>query len=126
MRRRRTCVAGAVRCNLISLWRRDCFSVVADTSWSKTHRSERQPIRMAVALLSDSEEGETQGEASTVDLSRHGCRVEGDARLSHGQLIHVMPSNCAMMGRVVWVGQEAPDLAGEAGIEFLQPQPLTV
>lgn len=122
-------MAGAARCDLIWLWRCDSFSVVADTSWSRARRSERQPIRMAVVLLSDSEEGGTRSEASTVDLSRHGCRVEGDARLRHGQLIHVIPSDSpgsAMMGRVVWVGEPASDLAGEAGIEFLQPLPPTV
>ncbi len=84
---------------------------------------------MVVVLLTNSEEGETRSEVSTVDLSQHGCRVAGNAVLSHGQLIQIIPSDspqAAIFGRVVWVGEPASDLAGEAGIEFLQPLPSTV
>jgi hypothetical protein len=32
----------------------------------------------------------------------------------------------AIAGRVVWVGEPASNLAGEVGIEFLQPLPSMV
>lgn len=99
---------------------------MAEVSSSKIRRSERHPIRMAVVLLTDSETRETGTKAFTVDLSQHGCRVEGNASLTQGQIVQMIPSDSvdtAIMGRVVWVGKPASDLAGEAGIEFLHEIP---
>lgn len=91
---------------------------------SKTRRSERQKIRLALVLLTDSNDVENRNEAYTVDISQHGCRIEGCASLTLGQVVHLIPSEssgAAMSGRVVWVGEPASELAGEAGIELLQP-----
>jgi hypothetical protein len=91
--------------------------------------SERHPLRLALVLLADSDQGETRNEAFTVDVSQHGCRVEGAALLSKGQLVRLLPWDTpdgAMAGRVVWVGEPATKMAGEAGIEFLQPLPSAV
>ena len=87
-------------------------------------RSERHPVRMAILLLADPIETESQNEVYTVDLSQHGCRIEGSASLTQGQLVQLIPSETSgatITGRVVWVGAPASDLAGEAGIELIQP-----
>ena len=83
---------------------------------------------MAIVLLMDTEQGEVRSDAETVDLSQHGCRIEGSAGLSQGQLVQITPSDSpelAIPARVVWVGAPASDMAGEAGVEFLQPFPPT-
>ena len=87
-------------------------------------RSKRHPIRMAVVLLMAPHDTRTQCEGFTVDISQHGCRIEGSASLGQGQIIQLTPQDAPetpIMGRVIWVGEPASDLAGEAGIEFLQP-----
>jgi len=92
-------------------------------------RSERHPLRLALVLLADSEQGEIREEGFTVEVSQHGCRVEGAASLSQGQLVRLLPWESpegAIAGRVVWVGEPASNLAGEVGIEFLQPLPSMV
>ena len=92
-------------------------------------RSERHPLRLALVLLADSEEGEIRSEGFTVEVSQHGCRVEGVASLCQGQLVRLLPwesPDGALAGRVVWVGEPSSKLAGEAGIEFLQPLPSVV
>ena len=89
-----------------------------------TRKSVRHPIRMAVVLLTDSNETENRDEAFTVDLSQYGCRIESSTTLTPGQLVHLVPSESSgavTSGRVVWVGEPDSDLAGEAGIELLQP-----
>jgi hypothetical protein len=96
---------------------------------SDHRKSERRPIRLALVLLMDSDEGEIRNEGFSVDLSQHGCRVEGITPVSEGQLVRLLPweaTEGAMVGRVVWVGDPASKLAGEAGIEFLQPLPSDV
>ncbi len=100
------------------------LEVVADNPAYTPRRSERHPIRLALVLMMNSDEGDVQNEAVTVDLSQHGCRIEGIATLSEGQVIRLIPwesAGPAISGRVVWVGEPASQLAGEAGIEFLQP-----
>jgi PilZ domain len=101
-----------------------------DTSPSTaTRRSERRPLRLALVLLMDSEEGEVRGEGYTVDISQHGCRVEAGGTMCEGQLVRLLPwdsSEGAVAGRVVWIGEPASSLAGEAGIEFLQPLPSMI
>ena len=103
--------------------------MMPSTTKSPTRRSERQPIRMALVLLTDANNGENREEAVTVDLSQHGCRIESPASLTTGQLVHLMPADSpgvSMPGRVVWVGEPTSELAGEAGIELLKPLALPV
>jgi hypothetical protein len=77
----------------------------------------------------DTEQGEVRKEAATIDISNHGCRVAGVEPLCEGQLVRLLPwesPDGAIAGRVVWVGEPASNLAGEAGIEFLQPLPSLI
>ena len=100
-----------------------------DTTFTTSRRSERRPLRLALVLLMDSEHGETRNEGYTIDISQHGCRIEGAAPLLEGQLVRLAPWESpegAVAGRVVWVGDPASNLAGEAGIEFLQPMPSLI
>ena len=99
---------------------------MTETPFDKPRRSERLRARMAIVLLMDAEEGELRADAETVDLSQHGCRIEGSAELSQGQLVQITPSDSPELvipARVVWVGAPASDMAGEAGVEFLRPFP---
>jgi hypothetical protein len=86
-------------------------------------------MRLAVVLLMDTDEGEVRNEGFTVDLSQHGCRFEGAASVSKGQIVRILPWDSAegtIAGRIVWVGEPASNLAGEAGVEFLPPLPSIV
>jgi hypothetical protein len=107
----------------------DTLLNVAKTSYIVRRRSERRPIRLALVLLMDSEEGEIRDEGFTVDVSQHGCRVEGVESIREGQLVQLLSwptPEGAIAGRVVWVGEPASELAGKAGIEFLQPLPSMI
>ena len=100
-----------------------------ETTFTASRRSERRPLRLALVLLMDSEQGEARNEGYTIDISQHGCRVEGTASLQEGQLVRLAPWESpegVVAGRVVWVGDPASTLAGEAGIEFLQPLPSMI
>ncbi|MFZ0960258.1 MAG: PilZ domain-containing protein [Terriglobia bacterium] len=102
---------------------------MADPYYNAQRKSERRPIRLALVLVTDSDEGEVRNEGFTIDVSQHGCRVEGVATMCEGQLVRLLPWESpegAIVGRVVWVGEPASKLAGEAGIEFLQPLPSDV
>jgi hypothetical protein len=102
---------------------------MANSSNIDHRKSERRPVRLALVLLTDSDEGEIRNEVFTVEVSQHGCRVEGVAPVCEGQLVRLLPWESpggAIAGRVVWVGEPASKLAGEAGIEFLQPLPSLV
>ena len=102
---------------------------MADNSFSIERKSERRPLRLALVLLMDSSEGEIRNEGFTVDVSQHGCRIEGVEPVYEGQMVRVLPwetAEGAIAGRVVWVGKPESKLAGEAGIEFLQPLPSMV
>jgi len=77
----------------------------------------------------DSNEGEIRNEGFMLDVSQHGCRIEGVEPVYEGQMVRVLPwetAEGAIAGRVVWVGKPESKLAGEAGIEFLQPLPSMV
>jgi hypothetical protein len=102
---------------------------MAEGSETAHRKSERRPLRLAVVLLMDAPGGEIMNEGFTIDVSQHGCRIEGPAPITEGQLIRLLPWDTpegAIAGRVVWVGEPASSLAGEAGIEFLQPLPSMV
>jgi hypothetical protein len=102
---------------------------MSETTFEAERRFERRPIRLALVLLIDSPEGEVRSEGFTLDISQAGCRIEGAVSVSEGQLVRLLPwesGESAIAGRVVWVGEPASKLAGEAGIEFLQPIPSAV
>jgi hypothetical protein len=105
------------------------MSDISESLFETERKSERRPIRLALVLLIDSPEGEIRNEGLTVDLSQNGCRVEGAESVTEGQLVRLLPwdsTQTSIAGRVVWVGEPASKLAGEAGIEFLQPLPSMV
>ncbi|MFZ0964817.1 MAG: hypothetical protein WAO35_28505 [Terriglobia bacterium] len=102
---------------------------MANSSHTDHRKSERRPMRLALVLLTDSDEGEIRNEVFTVEVSQHGCRVEGVAPICEGRLVRLLPWESpggAILGRVVWVGNPGSKLAGEAGIKFLQPLPSMV
>lgn len=93
---------------------------------NSNRKSERRPLRLALVLLMDSVKGEIRSDGFTVDVSSQGCRIEVDAPISEGQLVRLLPwesPDGAVAGRVVWVGGPESKLAGQAGIELLQPLP---
>jgi hypothetical protein len=99
------------------------------TTNAADRRSNRRPLRLALVLLMDTEQGEIRKEGATIDVSNHGCRVEGVEPLCEGQLVRLLPwetPDGAIAGRVVWVGEPASNTAGEAGIEFLHPLPSLI
>ncbi len=102
---------------------------VPTDSFPITRRSERKPVRIAVLLLVDSESEQVEQEASTLDLSQHGLRVQSKVMLCPGQLVQIIPNEgpeYAVLSRVVWVGPASSDQGGEAGLEFLNPLPAPV
>ena len=102
---------------------------MSNNSEVTVRKFERRVMRFALVLLMDSDEGEIRKDGYTVDVSEMGCRVEGLESIAEGQLVRVVPwstTGDAIEGRVVWVGNPESKLAGEAGIEFLQPLPSQV
>ena len=95
----------------------------------EARRSKRHSIIMRLGLLMDPSEAENRNEVFTLNLSRHGCRIKDNTSLTQGQLVSLIPSDpprVPILARVVWVGGPASDLAGEAGIDFLQSLPSHV
>jgi hypothetical protein len=83
-------------------------------------RSERKQIRIAVNLVIEGDEAEHV--ATSIDLSRHGVRLQCDASLVPGQLVGLLldtDPECFVNARVVWVGKADSAQAGQAGFEFL-------
>ena len=56
-----------------------------DTTFTASRRSERRPLRLALVLLMDTAQGESKDEGYTIDVSQHGCRIEGTGALAEGQ-----------------------------------------
>ena len=86
-------------------------------------RSERKTAKIAIVVFA---ENETEGEgcdAFTVDISELGARIQSGISLTPGQVVEVAPVNGSesVTARVVWVGQPASELDGQAGLEFLNP-----
>ncbi len=89
-------------------------------------RCARKRVRLAVILLAESEGKSVEGEASTVDLSEYGARVETDIRLTQGQIVEVITNEgpeFAVRGRVIWTGSVGSEQEGQVGLEFLTPLP---
>ena len=92
-------------------------------------RSERVASRIPVTLLAKSMGLEFEQPASTIDLSKHGLRIQtfeplNPARpLSPGQPVCVLGSRGARLKycQVVWVRAVESDGPVQAGLEFLSP-----
>lgn len=92
-----------------------------------SRRSERKPIRKAIVLMVESENHETQFNATTLDVSEHGVRIQADTALTPGQTLSLFqPDDPARALRctVVWAGDVSSDGHDQAGLEFLDTQPI--
>ena len=86
-------------------------------------RSERKPLRKAVVLVVEMGAEATSYDAGTLDVSQHGARVQVDADLKPGQVLHlVRPDNPdeTVTCLVVWTADVSSDTKGQAGLEFLK------
>ena len=91
-----------------------------DDTQSVKRRSERKRVQIAVTVVIEGDEAEHL--ATTVDLSRHGVRLQSDATLAPGQpvgLLLATDPDCFINARVVWVGKADSAQAGQGGFEFL-------
>jgi PilZ domain len=89
-----------------------------------SRRSERKPLRRAVVLVVEMEGEVASYEAGTLDVSGHGVRVQVNAEMKPGQVLHlVRPENPdeTVSCVVVWTADVSSDVKGQAGLEFLKP-----
>jgi hypothetical protein len=97
---------------------------MTEDSQSDRRPSERKRVQMAVILVIESDEVEHL--ATAVDLSSSGLRLQSDATLAPGQPVGLLLATeplSFVKSRVVWVGKADSVQAGQAGFEFLNPQP---
>ena len=90
-------------------------------------RSNRKTAKMAIVVFAE-KESEWEGcNAYTLDVSTEGARIQASISLTPGQVVEVIPINGSepVTGRVVWVGQPATEVEGQAGLEFLDPFDVT-
>lgn len=87
-------------------------------------RAERRQTKKAVVLLVEADGETICQEATSVDISEYGTRIESKGLLQPGQVLQlVQPEGPATPLRcmVVWSAEVGSDGKGEAGLEFLQP-----
>lgn len=92
-------------------------------------RYDRKPARKAVVLIVESDGVETRHDATTVDISTHGARVEAETELVPGQTLSLLrpdDPSYALRCLVVWSGDVSSDRDGQAGLEFLDPDSATL
>ncbi len=87
-------------------------------------RSERRQTKKAVVLLVETGGETLWQEATSVDISQYGTRIESKGSLQPGQILELVqpesprtPLRCM----VVWSADVGSDGKAEAGLEFLQP-----
>jgi hypothetical protein len=78
---------------------------------------------MAIIMFVETEREMEECDATTLDVSALGARIEANVSLTPGQVVEVVPGDGAdpVAGRVVWVGKPASEVEGQAGLEFLAP-----
>ncbi len=84
----------------------------------------RARVRIPVQLLLSSRRNKVQHNASIVDLSVLGVRVQADIALKPRQAVEVirMTGPCpSVPSRVVWVGEPGSGMEGQAGLRYLDP-----
>lgn len=99
----------------------------SDTSPAERRRAERRAFNKPLTMVVESERERISHGAYGIDLSTLGIRVRAGVDLLPGQLVTVIPregAEHAVPSRVVWVGEEGSQRAGEAGIAFLEPLTL--
>ena len=93
-------------------------------SYSVKRRSERKSVQIPVILVIASEGVERRG--MTVDLSPEGMRLQSDISLVPRQVVRLHLAAYApqfVEARVAWAGWTDSSEAGQAGFEFLLPEP---
>jgi PilZ domain len=101
------------------------LGMTSDT-YAISRRSERKPTRKAIVLMVESEDPEIQFDATTLDISEHGARIQTNTVLTPGQTLSLFqPDDPARSLRctVVWAGEVSSDGHDQAGLEFLDGQP---
>lgn len=93
-------------------------------AFAVSRRSERKPARKAIVLMVESDDQETLHNGVTVDLSRHGARIETETPLTPGQTLTLFqpedPAH-ALHCLVVWAGDVSSDGHDQIGLAFLDP-----
>jgi hypothetical protein len=108
---------------LIFVFYRSNLLAVAILPQPVRRRSERKIAKIAIVVYTENETDREGRDAFTVDVSELGVRIQSGISLAPGQLVEVAPVNGSepVTARVVWVGQPASELEGQAGLEFLNP-----
>jgi PilZ domain len=104
------------------------FGMTGD-GFAVPRRSERKPVRKAVVLVIESEDSAARFDATTLDMSRHGARVQAETPLTPGQtlsLIQEEDPTHALRCTVVWAGEVGSDRLDHAGLEFLEHPPAGI
>jgi hypothetical protein len=96
---------------------------VATSPQPVPRRFDRRTAKLAIIVFVEKETGWEGCDAFTLDVSAQGARIEAGFSLTPGQVVEVVPVNGTdpVTGRVVWVGEPASELEGQAGLEFLDP-----
>ena len=104
------------------------MSTMSTMTQLRPRRSYRRAARMAVIMVFETEGEQERYDTCTLDVSRHGARVQAGISLTPGQLVEIFPGegNDPIAGRVVWVGKPASETEGQAGLEFLDPSNISV
>jgi hypothetical protein len=99
------------------------LDIVAITPQPVPRRSDRRIAKMAIVVFVENGTEWEGFDAFTLDVSTQGARIEAGISLTPGQVVEVVPVNGSdpVTGRVVWVGEPASELEGQAGLEFLDP-----
>lgn len=77
----------------------------------------------------ESDDSAIRQEAPTVDLSPNGVRVVAEPALAPGQVLSLIQADDPthpLHSTVVWAGDVGSDGPGQAGLEFLEPQPANM
>lgn len=100
---------------------------VATLAQPNRRRSERRIAKIAIVVFVEKERELEGCDAFTMDVSSQGARIQADISLSPGEMVEVVPVNGSepVTARVVWVGNPASELEGQAGLEFLGPFDLS-
>jgi len=89
-------------------------------------QSQRIPATISIRLVVESEDFKVEHEASTIDLSLRGVKVQTPFALLPGETVGIITrgdSRHAISARVVWVQRVGTSLWSFAGLEFLETLP---
>jgi hypothetical protein len=90
-------------------------------------QSQRIPAKIPITLILESEDFRLEHQASTIDLSIRGVRVQANFALVIGETVGIITkgdSRHAISARVVWAQRFGTDLWSRAGLTFLETVPV--